>query len=244
MTAPQATRKAGPPLIVPAQVDDLGLSAPAFRVYAHLCRRASGSGKCWPASPSIIKTCRLNKRTVWRSLDELETAGLVKRERGPRNSNVYTIVSLQEVGTYSAPTESVESVQKEGLQQVQNEPRQQVHSESRQSVQKEGRKGVPMKEYQRREPEGGGDSPLSVLPVRLGDQEYQKAADQLKVTEPQARGFYSTFRLRKQPFIGKDYPSLTRAEVPDVFVVWMGSNGGKELMAQLRRSTPRTYDRI
>lgn len=66
-----------PPLICPAWLDDLGLTATQFRVYCHLRRRAGPTEWAKPGLRSIAKTCRLRTDTVQKALRELETFRLI-----------------------------------------------------------------------------------------------------------------------------------------------------------------------
>ena len=45
------------PMQIHSELDDFPLSAEAFRVYAHLVRRAGKSRKAWPSYQNIGETC-------------------------------------------------------------------------------------------------------------------------------------------------------------------------------------------
>lgn len=81
------------PIIVRSDLDDAGLSPAAFRVLGHLARRAGARGQAFPGVDSIARICRLHKDTVWRALNELESAGWIARKPRPGRTSVYVIVS-------------------------------------------------------------------------------------------------------------------------------------------------------
>lgn len=77
-------------IFVHSLLDDAGLSANEFRVYAHIARRA-GSGSAFPAVASIADVCRIHKDTVWAVLRSLEERGMLVRESRAGLPNVYKI---------------------------------------------------------------------------------------------------------------------------------------------------------
>jgi DNA-binding MarR family transcriptional regulator len=79
-------------IFVRSDLDDAGLSPAAFRVLAHLARRAGSNGEAFPGVASMAKTCQLNRDTIWRALSELEAAGWLKRRQRLGASTVYTLV--------------------------------------------------------------------------------------------------------------------------------------------------------
>lgn len=85
-------------LFVHSSIDDMGLSAAAFRVYAHLARRANKTDRhCWPGIRAIAETCLLSKTTVMAAIIEIEQRGMVvvtkaqsKTEKQGRNDYFLT----------------------------------------------------------------------------------------------------------------------------------------------------------
>ena len=71
-------------------LDDFGLDASTFRVYAHLSRRAGG-GEAWPAVASIAEVCRLHPTTVRTALRSLVTGRLITRQDRPGTSAIYRL---------------------------------------------------------------------------------------------------------------------------------------------------------
>jgi hypothetical protein len=77
---------------VPSWLDECGLTPVQFRVLSHLWRRADRlNGRCYPGAKSIAKICRINRDTVWASLNHLETLGLLRREENAGSSNSYYV---------------------------------------------------------------------------------------------------------------------------------------------------------
>lgn len=99
------------PLQLHWELDDLPLSAGAFRVYVHLVRRAGRDNRAWPSYKSIGRHCFRRdfpratddtlKRRAIEAVKELEAVGLVRiekrqREDGTSASNVYRLTSRRE----------------------------------------------------------------------------------------------------------------------------------------------------
>jgi DNA-binding MarR family transcriptional regulator len=140
---------------IPASLDDFGLTPPQFRVLCHLHRRAGSNGDCYPAAHSIAKTCKIHRDTVWKCIKELESAKLIKRSKGRRNSNRYHILASIPVGGKQGPTQANELAESEGQELAE--------SKGRELAESKGRKGYPHKGNQRRVSIPGGISsdPLS-----------------------------------------------------------------------------------
>lgn len=77
-------------IFVHSTLDDAGLSANEFRVYAHIARRA-GNGTAFPAVASIAEVCRIHKDTVWAVLRSLEERGMVVRIARTGAANIYRL---------------------------------------------------------------------------------------------------------------------------------------------------------
>lgn len=84
-------------VFIHSRLDDLGLSAPQFRVYCHLARRANtGSpreGGAWPAVAEMARVCRLHPQTVRRSLRWLAAQGMLTCDRRQGATNVYRLAA-------------------------------------------------------------------------------------------------------------------------------------------------------
>ena len=73
------------------------LSHRAKSVYMYLKDRADSEGRCWPAIRTIALELGLSRSTVKRALDDLQKAGLLRkdprwRENGSLTSNLYHVV--------------------------------------------------------------------------------------------------------------------------------------------------------
>lgn len=73
-------------LFVHSSIDEMGLSAAAFRVYAHLARRSNKAHHAWPGIREIADTCRLSKTTVMAAIKEIEQRGMVVVTRSKTKS--------------------------------------------------------------------------------------------------------------------------------------------------------------
>lgn len=70
----------------------------AVAVYMYLSNRAGKKKKCFPSVKTISEDLSFSKSTVFRALNDLEKAGLIKRREryrtsGGRSSNLYLIKS-------------------------------------------------------------------------------------------------------------------------------------------------------
>ena len=89
------------------EIDDIGLSLEAYRVYGHLCRRCGGKNDCYPGYQSIGNICfpalskdRRKKKAI-KAVDELISLTIVlKRKRtnqkGTQSSNEYLLLDKSE----------------------------------------------------------------------------------------------------------------------------------------------------
>ena len=65
-------------------------------VYMYLSNRANKNKECFPSVRTIAEDLHLSKSTVFRALNDLETAGLITREKrfrtsGGRSSTLYKL---------------------------------------------------------------------------------------------------------------------------------------------------------
>jgi len=81
-------------------IDDRTLSAGAFRLYAALASYCwNGSDTCWPAASRLAEQLGVAERTVQRQLDQLVTAGYVRKHCRPGRTNEYELVRRVPLGT-------------------------------------------------------------------------------------------------------------------------------------------------
>lgn len=81
--------------LVGRNIDDAGLSPRAFRVLAHLARRANGENKAYPGLTSITKTCRMRRIKVLEAIRELESRGCIIVERHSGTLNQYLLLKAE-----------------------------------------------------------------------------------------------------------------------------------------------------
>lgn len=73
--------------------DSKGLSAQARILLGVLCTYAMGKNKAWPGQKLLAEEMGVSVRSVQRYVEELEESGwVVKKQRGKKQTNVYTLV--------------------------------------------------------------------------------------------------------------------------------------------------------
>lgn len=77
---------------IPAKLDDAGLSASQFRVFARIARR----GMCSESVPNIASGCRLDQDTVWSALRSLLDLGMISKTSRPGATSVYAAQSPEQ----------------------------------------------------------------------------------------------------------------------------------------------------
>lgn len=101
------------PIFIHSELDDLPLTLEAFRVYAHLARRAGRSNTAWPSYNSIAEACfrksypNASQETLRRkaiaAVKELTEAGLIEKvlnrhETGEHGTNTYRLTPRHKWG--------------------------------------------------------------------------------------------------------------------------------------------------
>lgn len=112
-------------IFIHSALDDAGLSAAEFRVYAHLARRAS-NGTAWPSVRSIAGVCQLNKDTVCAALNLLEARQMLRREKRGFSSTIYFLTPVldwlsESEGQRILSETRGQGVRNEGTELVRNE---------------------------------------------------------------------------------------------------------------------------
>jgi hypothetical protein len=80
---------------IPNLVDDMGLSAYAFRVYAHLKRVADDAGSCSSSARQLAQHCCMSASTVSKAKQELVAHGLIRITRDhPAQRDQITLIDL------------------------------------------------------------------------------------------------------------------------------------------------------
>lgn len=128
MTHEQLRDSRSLPIFIHSEIDDLPLSSKAFRVYAHLARRAGSNNTAWPTYQSIGDHCfckdsdseRTRRNWAMAYVSELVEAGLVHKETRRTDkgytSNLYSLVDPSpSTGTTEVPPQGPPLVPPQGL---------------------------------------------------------------------------------------------------------------------------------
>jgi hypothetical protein len=76
---------------VGSEIDEAGLSAIEFRIYAHLVRRAEKDGECFPSIGHICAHCRCRRRTAVEAIRSLEERKFISSHRQYHRPTVYRL---------------------------------------------------------------------------------------------------------------------------------------------------------
>ena len=66
---------------VGSEIDEAGLSAIEFRIYAHLVRRADANGECFPSISHICAQCQCERKSAIAALRELELRNFIYSQK-------------------------------------------------------------------------------------------------------------------------------------------------------------------
>jgi hypothetical protein len=83
------------PIFIHSELDDYGLTAIEFRVYARLARRAGGGG-AFESVPSMAEEFEVSEKTVRRALRVLVACQLVGEQVRPGFSTIFTLLPRSE----------------------------------------------------------------------------------------------------------------------------------------------------
>lgn len=154
-------------IFVHSKIDEFGLSTSAFRVYAHLARRATNR-VAFPGIDSIAKVCRMSKNTVCEAIKELEVRNVITVERKPGVGSRYHITSPRtwvDIGEQPRTEASQNKERSPSITQNGTDHPKRGNA----TVPKEVTKGNPIKEIQK-------DNPTEVeFPEALNHPEFHKA---------------------------------------------------------------------
>jgi len=126
------------PIFIHSSIDDMGLTPNAFRVYAHLARRATKDGDAWPSYQSIGDHCfgamyshpDTRRRHAVAAVKELISHGLIAKEKrtadGWKKSNSYVLVDVVTLQSQQVVTPQSQQVVTLQSQQVVTPQSQQV----------------------------------------------------------------------------------------------------------------------
>jgi hypothetical protein len=89
-------RRTDAPIFIHSELDDYGLTAIEFRVYARLARRAGGGGGAFESVPSMAEEFEVSEKTVRRALRVLVACQLVDEQIRPGFSTLFTLLPRSE----------------------------------------------------------------------------------------------------------------------------------------------------
>ena len=165
--------------LIPAWLDDAGLSPAEMRVMVHFCRRADNkSGIAWPSYESMVAITRMSKSTIRRAIEELKRRELIQAIGKPfAGSCRYKVLPIvppegqKEVSNSSTrePIEAAPIVSPENCNSSISLPP---------IVPPEGQEGNPKKEVQRRKSKAG--DPVDSIPLPFTSKEFAEAWENWK----------------------------------------------------------------
>jgi hypothetical protein len=86
-----------PPIIIPAELDDAGLSPAAFRILCHLIRRgAAQESGAWGSVKNMASLCKMDLERVKISLKDLIESGWIERISRPGFTSIYRLLPQAE----------------------------------------------------------------------------------------------------------------------------------------------------
>lgn len=187
---------------IPAVLDDCGLSATEFRLYAHIARRVGRESR-WVSISSAIKTCGMDPKTVKRCLKQLVEMNLIAKE--PRGG-MPSVFKLN-------PPDVWNPVQKPPQGEKRTDTKTKTHPDH--PVQKPPHKGYPIKVLQKGSPNTGAGL---VFPLHLRSEAFLKAwADWEEYYPTVKRGKKGSFAKTFQFQIDKKLAPLTEPEA----ILWI-----------------------
>ncbi len=203
--------------LIPAWLDDLGLTKEEFRVYAHLCRRGDREGWSYPAAASIATTCDVSRNTLWRVLNRLEVFGLVERRPVPGRSNHFRVIVPTALSTHPAQTRATTRRKREPPPGA---------NESHHPAQTSSHEGSPLKAVQsaaaKRSSRLDGEPLDGESSKARGDHKpgtVAPACDPSRESNAEARRSPIVWESWKHlpPYIGREWQRLTVEEQDDIW---------------------------
>jgi hypothetical protein len=82
---------------VGSEIDEAGLSAIEFRIYAPLVRRADKDGKCFPSIAVICRYCKCERVTAVKAIEVLEARRFISRQKQWHKPTIYKIGEAKEL---------------------------------------------------------------------------------------------------------------------------------------------------
>lgn len=84
-------------MIMKREIYEMDLPHRAITIYMYLRDRADKQGRCFPSYKTIACDLKLSTRTIIRGIEDLERAGIIKRNHryrlnGGKSSNIYYLL--------------------------------------------------------------------------------------------------------------------------------------------------------
>lgn len=138
-----------PRIEIPVLIDDAGLSPYAFRLYAHIKRKAGDDGSCYEGTRTIAEVCRMSVGQVSKAKAELRAAGLVTFEK--RMTKGGLVDEIRPVDVWATNAERYPSVHTVNT----NEPTVQDTNTNPAGVQEVNASGVSVQEVNTKQENSG-----------------------------------------------------------------------------------------
>jgi DNA-binding transcriptional MocR family regulator len=141
-------------------LDDAGLSCAAFRVLAHLSRRANGR-LAYPGIESMARTCRINRKTVREALKEIEARKMIVRVFRPGKSSTYNLTGPSQWTGMAVATDPSQNRATHEADPSRNRATTPPET-GLPPLPKQGHEGDPLKEIQEGYPRAGAKAPAGL----------------------------------------------------------------------------------
>ena len=168
-------------IMVPNMVDDMDISAQAFRLYCHIRRVAGEDGRCWESTRTLAGRCNLSRHSVMGGIKTLESAGLITVHRFGRSASgapcrfrqILRVVDIWEenMSRYNSASSDDGSgaartrLARTGTKWSKFEPDGSNSRRKKNTIKKNGNKREPVKKMDH-VPENDADLPLAVIAVQ------------------------------------------------------------------------------
>jgi Helix-turn-helix domain len=76
---------------VGSEIDEAGLSAIEFQIYAHLVRRANANRECFPSLNDICRYCKCERKTAIKAIEVLETRRFIACQKRFHKPTLYKL---------------------------------------------------------------------------------------------------------------------------------------------------------
>jgi len=135
---------------IPSFLDDFRLDPMAFRLYAHIARRA-GSGICWESIDRMAEVCQMNRKTAYKSFDILKSQNMILVEKRKGQTSLITLTNhtvwepIPNKGQVTPIPNQVHPYTKSGIPPVPNQGQPPIPDLVQPPVPNQGHKGIPIK---------------------------------------------------------------------------------------------------